>query len=148
MQNNDLQNQEISYKDRLIDSILPFVESLLEKYGEFFPVAAAVLKDGNIATVATYDGNEQPLSNDVIESLKNALRAGAADREYLAGVIFYDVRVINPFSGEKTDAIVAHFEGIDDPVAIKYFYLYILTEENKLSFSEGWNNTVDKESFV
>jgi hypothetical protein len=148
MQKDDPKKLSINYKDTLIDMTFPFVDSLLIKYGEFFPVAAAINKDGTISTVATYDGNERPLSDDVIKSLKNALIDGAIKGEYTASVIFYDVRAINPYTGEKGDAVAVWFENSDDSVGKRFFYPYVLSEKRELSYSEGWNNTIEKEIFV
>jgi hypothetical protein len=141
-------NDTMNYKDTLIDKTFPFVDTLLIKYGEFFPVAMAVKTDGTLASVATYDGNERPLSDGVIESLKEALRDGYKKGEYVAGVIFYDVRVIDPFTKEKKDAVAVLYESANDNVAKKYFYPYILTKERELSYTEGWNDTLEKEVFI
>jgi len=138
----------MSYKDTLIDGTFPFVDSLLEKYGEFFPVATAIKNDGTLASVATYDGDERPLSDDVIKNLKQALNEGYKKGEYVAGVIFYDVRVVDPFTNEKKDAVAVLYESDNDNAAKKFFYPYTLTKEKELSYSEGWNNSLEKEVFV
>jgi hypothetical protein len=56
---NDIEQQ--------LNSTIPFVEDLLKKYGEFFPVASAVKTDGSIVQVGTYDGDEKPLSDKLKE---------------------------------------------------------------------------------
>ncbi|MEX6690171.1 hypothetical protein QTN47_21860 [Danxiaibacter flavus] len=138
----------MSYKDTLIDKTFPFIDTLLKNYGEFFPIAMAVKNDGTLASVATYDGNEIPLSDDVIKSLKQALTEGYKKGDYVAGAIFYDVRVIEPITNEKKDAVAVLYESANENVAINYFYPYILTKERALSYTEGWNNTLEKEVFV
>jgi hypothetical protein len=138
----------MSYKDTLIDKTFPFIDTLLDRYGEFFPVAAAIKSDGTLASVATYDGYERPLSDDVIKSLKKALKEGYKKGEYVAGVIFYDVRVVDPFTNEKKDAVAVLYESGSDSFAKKYFYPYTLTKKRELSYGEGWNNTLEKEMFV
>ena len=99
------ENKETSYKDRLIDETFPLVDRLLEKYGEFFPLAAAVLQDDSLASVATYDGDEKPKSDTVIADLKEAIKKGFINGEYKAAVIFYDVYAVNPSTNIKSDAV-------------------------------------------
>jgi len=79
----------VSDIQRLIDTTFPFVQDLLSKYGEFYPLAAAVTTSDNITQVGTYDGDEHPLSDEVIEGLKRGLRAKQIDYKSIA--IFYDV---------------------------------------------------------
>jgi hypothetical protein len=51
----------VSGIQRLIDSTFPFVEDLLLKYAEFFPLAAAVTTNGNIAQIGTYAGDDNAI---------------------------------------------------------------------------------------
>lgn len=127
--------------------MFPFVDSLLVKYGEFFPVAAALTAEGRIATVATYDGNDRPLSDDVIRDLKKALKLGAEKGTYVAAVIFYDVWVVNPFDDKKTDAVVVHFENVWEAGAKRFYCPYILSKDSTLTYSQGWSNDGVKEIF-
>ncbi len=86
---------------RLFDSTFPFVEGLLKKNSEFFPVASAIKNNEDIAQVGTYNGDEKPLSETVIEQLKAAFKA--KQNEYKIIAIFYDVKVSN--ADIKTDAV-------------------------------------------
>lgn len=60
--------------ERLLDATFPFVKDLLKKHGEFFPLSSVIDRNNSIAQVGTYDGNEQPKSDKVIEDLKTGLR--------------------------------------------------------------------------
>src|SRR5262245_16332534 len=94
--------------ERLLDCTLPFVEDLLKKYGEFYPLASAIKNDDSIAQIGTYNGNDNPLSETVISDLKNGLRAKQDD--YKSMTIYYDASVVDPNTGHKTDAITVHVE--------------------------------------
>ena len=61
--------------EQLLNSTMPFVEKLLTKYGEFFPLASAIKVDGSIAQVGTYDEDEKPLSDKLITDFKTAFKA-------------------------------------------------------------------------
>ena len=132
---------------RLTDATFPFVEDLLKKHGEFFPLASAIEKNDSIANVGTYDGNEQPLSDKVIADLKIGLREGAKKGDYKAIAIFYDVRVIDPNTNQKTDAVAVFVENKNDATAYKLFYPYTLTKDRVLTFAESWKNITEKEIF-
>ena len=134
--------------ERLIDSTFPFVKDLLKKHGEFFPLASVIDKRDSIAQVGTYDGNEQPESDKVIADLKIGLREGAKKGEYKAIAIFYDVRVIDPKTNQKTDAVAVFVENKKDTKAYKLFYPYTLTKNSVLTFAVSWRNELEKEIFV
>ena len=133
--------------EKLLDATFPFVEGLLKKHGEFFPLASAIDKNDSIAQVGTYDGNEQPLSEKVIADLKIGLREGAKKGDYKAIAIFYDVRLIDPNTNQKTDAIAVFVENQNDMTAYKLFYPYTLTKDSVLTFAESWKHITDKEIF-
>ena len=91
--------------EELMNSLLPFGKQMLEKYGEFIPYGGVMKSDGEIVSIAGSDGDEQPLSKDIINLLKDGYRIAAKNGEYKATAIFYDIRVIPPDSEEKVDAI-------------------------------------------
>ena len=91
--------------EEIMNAMLPFGQQMLEKHGEFIPYGGAMKPNGEIVSVAGYDGNEQPPSQEIINLLKGGYRQAAKNAEYKATGIFYDVRVIPPGSNEKTDAI-------------------------------------------
>ena len=91
--------------EELMNSMLPFGQQMLEKHGEFIPYGAAMTSANEIVSVAGYDGDEKPLSQDIIELLKEGFRSAAEKGEYIATALFFDVRVTLPGSNEKSDAI-------------------------------------------
>ncbi len=70
--------------ENLMNAALPFAEQMLQKHGEFFPYGAALKANGEIASVAGYDGREHPPSNDIIRLLKEGFVKGANSGEYKA----------------------------------------------------------------
>ena len=126
--------------ERLLDATFPFVENLLKKHGEFFPIASVIDKNDSIAYIGTYDGDEQLLSDKVIADLKMGLREGLKKGDYKVIAIFYDVRVIDPNTNQKTDAIAVFVENKNDTTANKLFYPYTLTKDSVLTFAESWRN--------
>jgi hypothetical protein len=91
--------------EALMNSALPFAKQMLDSHGEFYPFGAAMRADGELVSVAGYDGRERPPSTDVIRMLKDAFIAGAKDGQYKATALVYDVRVALPGTREKSDAI-------------------------------------------
>jgi hypothetical protein len=132
---------------RLIDNTLPFVQELLSKYGEFFPLASAVTISDNIAQVGTYDGVEQLESFKLIVDLKRALKAKQNDYKCIA--IFYDVRVTVPTTKLKTDAIAVFVETESEETGFIIYYPYIVTDDRVVELTEGaWKEINDKEIFI
>jgi hypothetical protein len=131
--------------EKLLDSTIPFVEELIIKHGEFFPLASAIKTNDIVVQVGTYDRDERPLSDKLIVDLKRALRAKRNDYKTIA--IFYDVRVVDPDSKVKTDAIAVFVETKNDVSAFTFYYPYSLTNDKQLRFSNPWKNEIDKEIF-
>jgi hypothetical protein len=89
----------------LMNAVLPFAEKMLKKDGEFFPYGGVLKSTETIASLAGYDGRERPPSTDVINLLKKGFVDGAKSGEYRATALVYEVRVVVPSSGKKSDAI-------------------------------------------
>jgi len=132
--------------ERLLDATFPFVKDLLKKHGEFFPLSSVIDRNNSIAQVGTYDGNEQPKSDKVIEDLKTGLREGVKNGDK-AIAIFYDVKVIDPNTNQKTDAVAIFVENKKDTKAYKLYYPYTFTKDSVLIFAESWRNEIEKEIF-
>jgi hypothetical protein len=94
----------------LLDALLPFAEQMLNKHGEFLPFAAVVGADGAVALVAGDIGQEQPKSTELVEFLFAALRKQTAEQGCTAAGVCVDVKVLDPRSQQKTDAVHFVFE--------------------------------------
>ncbi len=132
--------------ERLLVSTFPLLVNLLEKYGEFFPLASAIKTNNTLVQEGTYEGDEQPPSNTMLANFKSAFKANRDD--YNAITIFFDVRVMNPNTNSKTDAVAVFAEMKKDSVAFNFYYPYVLSTNNKLTFSEPWSTEVPKEIFI
>jgi hypothetical protein len=91
--------------EALMNSALPFAEQMLTTHGEFFPFGAAMRIDGQLVSVAGYEGDENPRSTDVIRLIKAGFIQGAHRGQYKATAVLYDVRVKLPSTGDTSDAI-------------------------------------------
>jgi len=99
--------------EELMNVLAPFAQQMLEKHSEFFPFGGTMKGNGEIAHVAGYDGREQPPSADIIKLLKDGFRSGARSGQYKATGLVYDVRVVLPSSGQKSDAIAVSLSRIE-----------------------------------
>jgi len=131
---------------RLLDTTFPFINSLLVKYGEFFPLASAIDSNGQISQVGTYDGVDNPLSDKLVNDFKDIFRAKKDKFNSIA--IFYDVKVVNPKTGLKTDAVAVFGENKIDRTSYIFYFPYSLTTDKKLSYLDSWMNTNHKEIFI
>lgn len=104
-----------------MNAVLPFAEKMLKKDGEFFPYGGALRNSGAIASMAGYDGRERPPSADVIKLLKQGFVVGANSGEFKATVLVYDVRVVVPSSGKKSDAIAVALNHRSNYSVIVYY---------------------------
>ncbi|QEC67661.1 hypothetical protein FRZ67_10290 [Panacibacter ginsenosidivorans] len=138
----------MNYIMEILDATFPFVEDLLTKPGEFYPLSSAVDNKDSVAFVGTYDGDENPESNTVIKDLKAGLKQGVERGDYKAIAIFYDVKVIDPDTNQKTDAIAVIVESKDEEDAYTFYYPYKLTKDKNLNYGDSWKTKKEKEIFI
>ena len=77
--------------------------------------------DGQLVSIAGYDGNEHPKSVDVIAFMKQAFVAAGRKDEYKATAIVYDVRVKLPSTDEVSDAIAISLNHRDNYSIVVFF---------------------------
>ena len=96
--------------EQVMNPLLELTARLLEKHGEFYPVAGFLDANGRFELVATYDGNEHPAATQVLSDLRRVFQQSATPSGYRAIGLAYDVRVVPPGSTNKTDAVLVELE--------------------------------------
>jgi hypothetical protein len=117
--------------EALMNAFIPFGRQMLEKNSEFFPYGGAMSPEGEITFVAGYDGNNRPLSGDIIDVLKDGFRKAAKQNKYKATGIFFDAKVLPPGKKEKTDALAIALDHQDN-YSIMVFIPYKLKSSKLL----------------
>lgn len=118
---------------KILDSTFAFVETLLENYGEFYPLASIVNNEGNVEQFLLEENpaNDFPKSYTVIEELKKDLRWN--QDQFVAFAIFYDVFL----KERELDAIAVLVEHKLEQKAFTFYYPYKIVE-GKLEFFDSW----------
>jgi hypothetical protein len=94
----------------LSDTLLDFARLMLKKYGEFLPFGAGLKPDGEIVHVGADTGEDSHDAKAVLELLLAGLKKGALDGTYRAAAACIDVKVVDPRTGQRTDAAQVIFE--------------------------------------
>ena len=97
----------------LLNFLLPHAERLLNQHGEFYPYAAAVDSDGDLAPVPPLVETDDPDVGDILVALHAELRDQAAEGSIRASGIAADVTLTDPDSGETTDAVQVELDHAD-----------------------------------
>ena len=122
----------------LINSSIKMVKELLLENDEYYPIATAIDLNGETKPIMYFDGNENPLSEDLIAKYHEILETKIENSEIRAYAIAYDVSVTRNSESEKTDAIAIKIKHIETEEVIIYFYPYTLTQERKLAMGDSW----------
>jgi hypothetical protein len=86
-------------------------EMLLAKHGEFYPIGAIVLSNGEVQHVsAGIDGDEHPLSQSLIDLLTEIFKNEAKKGKIRAAGICYDALTVPPGQHRKRDAVCCGLE--------------------------------------
>jgi hypothetical protein len=97
--------------NELLNALLPMAQMLLAKQGEFYPIGAIMLSDGELRHVGgQIEGNDHPPSQDLIDLLTETFRKEATKGKLRAAGICYDVLTIPPGKNRKQDAICCGLE--------------------------------------
>jgi len=122
--------------DALLNTLLPFAETMLRKYGEFHPFGAIMLSSGEIRQVgAKIEGEDHPPSRSLIELLTEAFKEQAAKGELRAAGICYDVLTVPPGEDRKRDAVccgLEHYSG----EAVDVFMPYAKAADGEVQYGE------------
>lgn len=113
--------------NQLLNATLPFAEKMLREHGEFLPFGAQMLPDGEIVSVGVDDGEDQPRSQNLIDLLKAAFKAGANGGDLIATALVYDVRVAPPGQDRKCDCIALDLDHRDN-YSVTVFFPYSIAD--------------------
>ena len=135
--------------DELLDTLFVAAQSLLGKYGEFYPLGAVFEQEGASPNLVEHlSGEEFPPSKDVLEELRRAFHARAAAGELRASGICYDVRAQEPNTNKTTDAICAELEH-EDGEAVRVFLPYAKADdEGAITYGELFAEPYKREVFA
>jgi len=97
--------------NELLNTLVSVAQMLLTKQGEFLPIGAIMLSNGEIRHVgAKIEGNDYPGSQPLIDLLVENFQKEAAKGKLRAAGICYDVLTVPPGKDRKQDAICCGLE--------------------------------------
>lgn len=83
--------------NELLNALLPMAEMLLKKQGEFYPIGAIMLSDGEIRHVGgKIEGDDNPPSQSLIDLLTETFQKEATKGNLRAARMSYDVLTVPP----------------------------------------------------
>ncbi|MBN1537517.1 MAG: hypothetical protein JW908_12340 [Anaerolineales bacterium] len=131
----------------LLNTLIPFAQQMLAKQGDYYPFATSIGLDGEIAHIASFDGNEQPSYPHVIEQLTRIIQNKISQGEIKAAGICYDIRTIPPGQKKKSNAIfigLEHRSGDALEVCLPYKKGFL----GKISYGKVFAGIRDRQFFV
>jgi hypothetical protein len=109
--------------ERLVEYSGAFAQSMLGRFGEFYPFAGALDARGEVVSIAACEGEENPVSQDLIEALRERLRTVGASGRFVATALAYDAHVQIRDRDIDSDAVVVEVDQVGDEPAV-VFMLY------------------------
>lgn len=132
--------------ETLANSVVPFAQQCLRRYGGFHPFGGAMTPSGELVSVAGHHDEENPQTEEIIRLLNDAFARGAGEQKYKATALVYDVRTKLPSSDETSDAIAVSLNHRDNYSMIAFFP-YTL-KDTKLAMSNPFFRSGDANIFA
>ena len=122
--------------NELLNTLLPVAQMLLTKQGEFLPIGAIMLSDGEIRHVgAKIEGDDYPGSQPLIDLLTENFQKEAAKGRLRAAGICYDVLTVPPGKDHKQDVICCSLEHCLGE-SVNVFIPYVRTGDGTFRYDE------------
>lgn len=122
--------------NELLNALLPMAEMLLARQGEFYPIGAIMLSDGEIRHVgAKIEGDDHPPSQALIDLLTENFQKEATNGKLRAAAICYDVLTVPPGKRQKQDALCCGLEHCLGE-AVDVFEPYVRAEDGNFQYGE------------
>ena len=120
----------------LLNALLSMAQMLLKQQGEFYPIGAIMLSNGEIRHVrAKIEGDDHPPSESLIDLLTESFQKEAAEGKLRAAGICYDVLTVPPGKDQKEDAICCGLEHCLGE-AVNVFTPYARTTEGNFQYDK------------
>ena len=133
--------------DALMNSVLPFAQKMLSEHREFYPYGEALTTKGEVISIGSSDGDEHPPSQKLIDMMTESFQAKARSGEYRATAIVVDVKVTDPSTGKKADAISIRLDHRDD-MSLVVFLPYEIDSKGKVTYGELFAQKGDSKIFT
>jgi len=111
---------------------------LLRQNGEFYPFGAVIDNNGELKNIGHYDGDEFPLSQTQIDSLRDYFEQEAQSENIRAYAITFDCLAKKDEHSEQTDAIAIECYHRGSGQQAVYYFPYNRTTSNTLEFGVPW----------
>ncbi len=122
--------------NELMNALLPMAEKLLKNQGQFYPIGAVMLSDGEIRHIgAKIEGDDHPQSKLLIDLLTETFQKEATKGNIRAAGISYDVLTVPPGKHRKQDAICRSLGHCFGEV-VDVFKPYARTQDGTFEFGD------------
>jgi hypothetical protein len=131
--------------DELLNILETIAKSNLEKYGEFYPIAASIDKNNKGIFNTSYDGDEYPKSNDLITLIKAGFLDDVKENRVKAIGICSDVLITQ--NKRKEDALMFSLEH-ESGESLNVYLPYSKFKDGHIEYGKIFAESKEKEFFV
>ncbi|MBY0367471.1 MAG: hypothetical protein IIA03_04315 [Proteobacteria bacterium] len=109
---------------------MDFAHTMLERAGEFYPFGAMLSREGQIAAVGGYNGEEHPPPAEIYQLLSQSFAASAGQGTHLGFALAANVTIPTKYSAAGQDGLRVHLES---PGYARFIYVpYLLSKQGFL----------------
>lgn len=109
--------------ESLVEHAGTFAQLMLDTFGEFYPFGCALHADGVVSTITAFEEEQNPVSQSLIEQLREEVRLATFSGRYAGTAVAYDARVQIRDRNIDSDAVVIEVDQSAEEPAI-VFMLY------------------------
>ena len=98
--------------EAVLNAGIPFAQKMISEHSAFDPFGYAMKADGSIVAVPAHAQGEHLSSQQLIDNLAAAFRAGAAKGAYKVTAVFMVARAKPPGQPDETDVLQVGFDHV------------------------------------
>jgi hypothetical protein len=127
-------------EEPIINEIKRYSKRFIEKMGGFYPFSIGMNENNEIFSIGAYDGNEYPMSQNLIELLEKSINAEISDNKISLSAICIDIFLNETIDNIKTKKNAIEIRFLSKTYRNTKYLVYDFTRDGKVLFL----NIIDK----
>lgn len=130
-----MNEDNIKQEEAIIREIKRYSKRFLEKMGGFYPFAIGINKNNEIFSIGAYEGNDFPMSQELIDLLEKSIKNEISKRKIAISAICIDIFINETIEGFETKKNAIEIRFMSATIQKTNHLVYEISSEGSVIFS-------------